>query len=82
MECHPLLQQKKLREYCDTKGKLNDIIVLRFQSSYQGILIQAYSPLGSPARWGVQASDHVAMEDPTIKEIAATKGATAAQVSQ
>ena len=58
--------------------------MLRFQSSLlhnEGILIQAYSPLGSPARWGVQASDQVAMEDPTIKEIAAKKGATAAQVT-
>ncbi|CAI8019896.1 Aldo-keto reductase family 1 member B10 [Geodia barretti] len=63
-ECHPYFQQKKLREYCDSKG----------------ILIEAYAPLGSPARRGVEATDPVVMDDPTIKEIASKKGATPAQI--
>jgi diketogulonate reductase-like aldo/keto reductase len=64
VECHPYFQQKKLREYCDSKG----------------ILIEAYAPLGSPARRGVEATDPVVMDDPTIKEIASIKGATPAQI--
>ena len=45
-----------------------------------GIVVEAYAPLGSPGRWGISDSDPVVMEDPVINEIAAKKGATAAQV--
>ena len=45
-----------------------------------GIVIQAYGPLGSPTRYNVESTDPVVLEDPTIKEIAARKGTTPAQV--
>ena len=47
---------------------------------YSGMLIEAYAPLGSPGRLGASESDPVVMDDPVIKEIAARKGATPAQV--
>ena len=56
-------------------------IKLILHSSHTGILIEAYAPLGSPARRGVEATDPVVMDDPTIKEIASKKVATPAQVS-
>ena len=46
----------------------------------KGIIVEAYAPLGSPGRWGVSESEPVVMDDPLINEIAAKKGATAAQV--
>ena len=47
---------------------------------HAGIIIDAYAPLGSPSRFGRSDSDPFVMEDPVINEIAAKKGATAAQV--
>ena len=45
-----------------------------------GIVVEGYAPLGSPTRFIIADSDPVVMEDPVINEIAAKKGATAAQV--
>ena len=47
---------------------------------FLGILIEAYAPLGSPGRYHVNSTDPVVMEDSVIKEIAAQKGVTVAQV--
>ena len=48
-----------------------------------GMLLMAYSPLGSPARPPDMnnPSDPIVMEDPVIKEVAAKHSATVAQVS-
>uniref|UniRef100_A0A1X7VUX6 NADP-dependent oxidoreductase domain-containing protein n=1 Tax=Amphimedon queenslandica TaxID=400682 RepID=A0A1X7VUX6_AMPQE len=64
VECHAYLQQTKLQQYCKSKG----------------IAFEAYSPLGSPARFNVQPGDPVVMEDPAVKEIASKHGASPAQV--
>ena len=83
VECHPYFQQKKLREYCDSKGwyiTITSSDPLPFKLIKKGIVVEAFAPLGSPARWGIQATDPVVMDDPVIKEIGAKKGATAAQV--
>ena len=45
-----------------------------------GIVVEGFAPLGSPGRLNATSSDPVVMEDPIIKEIAARKGATPAQV--
>ncbi|PKA47021.1 Non-functional NADPH-dependent codeinone reductase 2 [Apostasia shenzhenica] len=61
VEMHPLWQQKKLMEFCKEKG----------------ILVSAYSPLGSNgAPWG---STNV-MECRELKEIALAKGKSLAQI--
>ena len=65
MENHPYLQQPLLKKYCNSKG----------------IVLEAYSPLGNPARPFVVAEDPVVMEDPAIKELAAKHSVSAAQVS-
>ncbi|KAL5330098.1 hypothetical protein ACEPPN_003622 [Leptodophora sp. 'Broadleaf-Isolate-01'] len=56
VELHPLLPQHELREYCDKLG----------------ILLEAYSPLGSTGA--------PIMSDPTIQDIAAKNGVSAATV--
>ena len=65
VENHPYLQQPLLKKYCNSKG----------------IVLEAYSPLGNPARPFVVAEDPVVMEDPVIKELAAKHSVSAAQVS-
>ncbi|XP_011406226.2 PREDICTED: alcohol dehydrogenase [NADP(+)]-like [Amphimedon queenslandica] len=66
VECHPYFQQKKLKKYCDSKG----------------IVLEAYSPLGSPGRpqMMINPDDPVIMEDPTMKQIAEKHGATVGQI--
>ncbi|KAH1147867.1 hypothetical protein GYH30_042823 [Glycine max] len=62
VEMNPTWQQKKLKEYCQAKG----------------IIITAYSPLGSTGcMWG---SDNV-VDNELLKEIAMAHGKSSAQVS-
>ena len=49
--------------------------------TFLGIMLEAYSPLGSPARPFKTDSDPIVMEDPVIKEIAEKLGVTVGQVS-
>jgi alcohol dehydrogenase (NADP+) len=66
VELHPLLQQPQLVDYCVS----------------QGILITAYSPLGSPDRpaFAKAAGAPVLLDNPVIRSIANAHGCTPAQV--
>lgn len=66
VEHHPLLQQQALLEYCASEG----------------ILITAYSPLGSMDRpQALKVKDApVVLENPVIRSIAETRGCSPAQV--
>lgn len=64
VECHPYLNQKPLKAFCESKG----------------IHITAYSPLGSPARPGAIKGEPLLREEPIILGIAKKYGKTAAQV--
>ncbi|XP_043518382.1 1,5-anhydro-D-fructose reductase-like isoform X1 [Frieseomelitta varia] len=65
VECHPNLNQKKLRDFC----------------AQRGISITAYSPFGSPRRiWAKPTDPQVTIETPEIVTISQKYGKTPAQV--
>nr|XP_014093377.1 aldo-keto reductase family 1 member B1-like [Bactrocera oleae] len=64
VECHPYLNQKRLKAYLKKKG----------------IVLVAYSPLGAPARPWVRKDEPKVLDDNLIKTIAFNTGRTPAQV--
>jgi aldehyde reductase len=63
VECHPYLNQTKLISFCKQRG----------------IVITAYSPLGSPSSIA-NADSPAPLKDPTLQEIAKKHGKSVAQI--
>ncbi|XP_028416181.1 aldose reductase-related protein 1-like [Dendronephthya gigantea] len=64
VELHPFLPQPALKKYCEKKG----------------IILTAYSSLGSRDRPKVDETDPILMDEPLVKEIAVKRNCSPAQV--
>jgi diketogulonate reductase-like aldo/keto reductase len=64
VECHPYFPQSKLMAFC----------------AEHGIILTAYSPLGSPDRPWATKDEPALLEDPKIAEIAKRIGKSPAQI--
>ena len=64
VECHPYLNQEKLRSFCEGHG----------------IKITAYSPLGSPDRPWAKEGDTELLKEPKLAEIGQKYGKSPAQI--